>query len=132
MDCVAGVASCSAGTCVALTHLSGRAEETHAYWRERCVGLTSNFDWSKLLRGERPAPQYEIYPDTMMHLAAEGGLERIRALPFPVLILAARLPRGVPAPAARSWRSPPTSSRSWCGPRRCTPPGAEPSASRPR
>ena len=62
--------------------------------------MTSNFDWSKLLRGERPAPQYEIYRDTMMHLAAEGGLERIRALPFPVLILAARLPRGVPAPAA--------------------------------
>ena len=32
-DRVAGVASSSAGACVALTHLSGRAEETHAYWR---------------------------------------------------------------------------------------------------
>jgi predicted acylesterase/phospholipase RssA len=99
-DRVAGLATCSAGACVALTHLSGRADETHAYWCDRCAGVTSNFDWWKLLRGERPAPQYEIYRDTMMHMAAEGGLERIRALPFPVLVLAARLPRRLPMPAA--------------------------------
>jgi hypothetical protein len=36
----------------------------------------------------------------MRHMLAGGGLERVRALPFPLLILAARLPRGVPASAA--------------------------------
>jgi predicted acylesterase/phospholipase RssA len=97
---VAGVATCSAGACVAVTWFSGRADETHAYWCERCRAVTSNFDWSRLLRGERPAPQYEIYRDTMRHMLAEGGLERVQALPFPILILASRLPRGVPAAAA--------------------------------
>lgn len=99
-DRVAGVATCSAGACVAITHFSGRADETHAYWCERCAGVTSNFDWKKLLRGERPAPQYEIYRDTMRYMLADGGLDRVRALPFPLLILAARLPRLVPMPAA--------------------------------
>ena len=97
---VAGVATVSAGACVAIMHLSGRAAEAHDFWCRRRAGVTRNLDWSKLLRGERPAPHYEVYRDTMLHTLAEGGLERVRALPFPLLILAARLPRFVPVPLA--------------------------------
>jgi len=89
---VAAVASVSAGACVIMTLLSGRREEARQYWLNRARGITRNFDWRKLLRGERPAPQGEIYRDTLLATFADGGLERIREQPFPIYVLAAAFP----------------------------------------
>ncbi|MDH5671843.1 MAG: patatin-like phospholipase family protein [Myxococcales bacterium] len=93
----AAVAACSAGACVVATYLSGRAEATHAFWRERRAHVTRNLDLSKLLKGQRPAPHAEVYRDTIEFAAADGGLERIRQQPFPIYVLTARLPRWLPA-----------------------------------
>lgn len=89
---IAAVASVSAGACVIATFLSGRREEARRFWLSRAQGITRNFDWSKLLRGERPAPQGEIYRDTLLVTFADGGWERIRAQPFPIYVLAAGFP----------------------------------------
>ena len=89
---VAAVASCSAGACVITTLLSGRAREARDYWMGRTKGITRNFDWSKLLRGERPAPQGAIYRDTLMVTYSDGGLERIRSQPFPIYVVASQFP----------------------------------------
>ncbi|HMC55927.1 MAG TPA: patatin-like phospholipase family protein [Gemmatimonadaceae bacterium] len=91
------VASCSAGACVITTYLSGRRTEAREYWLSRVRGITRNFDWPKLLRGERAAPQGEIYRDTLLVTFSDGGLERIRQQPFPIYVLAASLPRWLPA-----------------------------------
>lgn len=88
----AAIASVSAGACVIATLLSGRRDEARRYWLSRAQGITRNFDWSKLLRGERPAPQGEIYRETLLVTFADGGLERIRAQPFPIYVLAAAFP----------------------------------------
>ena len=90
------VSSCSAGACVITTFLSGRRAEARDFWLSRVRGITRNFDWRKLLRGERPAPQGEIYRETLRVTFADGGLDRIRAQPFPIYVLAARLPPFVP------------------------------------
>lgn len=89
---IAAVASVSAGACVIATFLSGRREEARSYWLERARGITSNFEWRKLLRGERPAPQGEIYRETLRVTFADGGFERIRQQPFPIYVLAAEFP----------------------------------------
>ena len=56
----------------------GRRSEAREYWLSRVRGITRNFDWQKLLRGERAAPQGAIYRDTLLVTFADGGLERIR------------------------------------------------------
>ena len=89
---VRAIASCSAGACVITTLLSGRRQEARTFWLRRTAGITRNFDWGKLLRGEKPAPQGEIYAETLRVTFADGGLERIRAQPFPIYVLAAALP----------------------------------------
>lgn len=96
----AAVASCSAGACVITTHLSGRRDEARRFWMDRTRGITRNFDWSKLLRGERPAPQGEIYRETLLVTFADGGLERIRRQPFPIYVLASSLPALMPGAMA--------------------------------
>lgn len=96
----AAIASCSAGACVVTTYLSGRREEARRYWMERTRGITRNFDWSRLLRGQRPAPQGAIYRDTLLVTFADGGLERIRRQPFPVYVLASSFPALVPSAMA--------------------------------
>lgn len=95
-DRIAVVAGCSAGAGVATLWLAGRSQQATAYWRERRAHVTQNFDWSELWRGRNPAPHGPIYRDTLLHGYGEGGLERIQALPFPVLVLAAALPRWSP------------------------------------
>ena len=97
---VAAMATCSAGACVAALLLSGRETEAAEFWKERRQGITRNFEWGKLLRGARPTPHEPIYRDTLLHAFAEGGLERIRAQPFPVLILTTAFPKRMPALAA--------------------------------
>ena len=89
---VRAIASCSAGACVITTLLSGRREEAREFWLRRTAGITRNFDWRKLLRGETPAPQGAIYGDTLRVTFEGGGLERIRAQPFPIYVLASTFP----------------------------------------
>lgn len=67
---------------------------------DRTRGITRNFDWSKLLRGERPAPQGAIYRETLLVTFGDGGLERIRRQPFPIYVLAASVPALVPSAMA--------------------------------
>jgi predicted acylesterase/phospholipase RssA len=94
------LSACSAGACVAVMLLSGRREETFEFWYRRRAHVTKNLDWSKLLRGERPAPHFPIYRDTLLFALAEGGLERLRAQPFPIYALVAVPPVGLPVPLA--------------------------------
>jgi predicted acylesterase/phospholipase RssA len=93
---VLAIGSVSAGACVITTYLSGRRETARRFWLDRVRGITRNFDWRKLVRGERPAPQGEIYRETLHVTFADGGLERIRASPFPIYVLAATFPRLLP------------------------------------
>ncbi len=97
---VAAIAACSAGACVAALMLSGRHAQAAEYWRWRVRDLRRNLDWTNLLRGRSPAPHGPIYRDTLLHAAAEGGLERLRAQPFPILALTAASPRLLPVAAA--------------------------------
>ncbi|HYP26320.1 MAG TPA: patatin-like phospholipase family protein [Blastocatellia bacterium] len=94
------LATCSAGACVATIMLSGREEETGEFFKKRRDGVTKNFDWARLLSGQRPTPHEPIYRDTLLHALADGGLDRVRSQPFPILILTTAFPRGVPAFAA--------------------------------
>ena len=93
---VASVATCSAGASMAISFLSGRAPETHAYWLRRRAAVTRNFEWHRLLRGERPTPHFPIYRDTTLFSLANGGFERIVSLPHPVWILVAEVPYNAP------------------------------------
>jgi predicted acylesterase/phospholipase RssA len=92
----AAIAACSAGACVITTFLSGRRAEARDYWMSRTRGIARNFDWGKLLRGERPAPQGAIYHDTLLVTFAGDAMQRIREQPFPIYILAATFPAFLP------------------------------------
>ncbi len=93
---IAAIAGVSAGACVATLWLSGRERVTRDFWRARRSGVTKNFQWSGLLRGRRPTPHAPIYRDTLLCAYSDGGLERIRAAPFPILVLTAAFPRLMP------------------------------------
>jgi predicted acylesterase/phospholipase RssA len=97
---IAAVGGCSAGACTAVSLLSGREAETTAYWFGRRAGVERNIEWSRLFRGRRPTPHTPIYRDTLLFALSDGGFERIRALPFPVLALTAAPPRWLPGPIA--------------------------------
>ena len=89
---VAAIAACSAGACVITTFLSGRREDARRFWLDRTRGIRRNFEWQKLLRGQRPAPQGEIYRETLRVTFADGGFERVRQQPFPIYVLSAAFP----------------------------------------
>lgn len=86
------VAACSAGACIAVLYLAQREREAHSFWRERRAGVRKNFELARLLRGQRPTPHAPIYYDTVVHALRAGGLERLRAQPFPVLVLTSAIP----------------------------------------
>jgi predicted acylesterase/phospholipase RssA len=94
------IAACSAGACVATLWLAERAKETHAYWVERRGGVTKNIDARRLLTGQPLAPHGAVYRDTLLFSFREGGFEKVVAQPFPIWIMAARLPAGWPASVA--------------------------------
>jgi predicted acylesterase/phospholipase RssA len=100
VDRIAAVAASSAGACVAIVFLADRREPTWDFWKKRRAGVTRNLDWKRVLRGRSPAPHGPIYRDTLIAAASDGGLERIRALPFPVLVTACTFPRRLPAAVA--------------------------------
>jgi predicted acylesterase/phospholipase RssA len=97
---IAALCTVSAGASMAVSLLSGRELEATAYWFGRRAGVKKNLDWRLLLRGQRPTPHAPIYRDTLRYALAEGGLERLRAVPFPVLVLTAAPPRWLPVPLA--------------------------------
>ncbi|HEU5220303.1 MAG TPA: patatin-like phospholipase family protein [Gemmatimonadales bacterium] len=66
----------------------------------RRAGVRKNIDWRLLALGRRPTPHTPIYRDTLRYALADGGFERLRAAPFPVLVLTAVPPRWLPAPLA--------------------------------
>ncbi len=96
---VAAVSGVSAGAAIATLLLSGRAFEARAFWDHQRRGIKKNLDATRLLRGLPLAPHGRIYHSTMMRALEDGGLERIRALPFPVYVLCTvpheRLPIGL-------------------------------------
>ncbi|OYT70965.1 MAG: Patatin [Chloracidobacterium sp. CP2_5A] len=94
------VAACSAGACVVAMLLSGRAEATADFWKRRRAHVTRNINWLHPLVGKPLAPHAPIYRDTVNFCLADGGFERIRSQPFPLLVLTSRLPRGLPPAAA--------------------------------
>ncbi len=96
----AAIAACSAGACVVALWLSERERLVRSFWRARREGITRNVDPLRPLRGQRIVPHGDIYRDTLLCMFAEGGLERIRAQPFPIYVVTARLPPLVPATAA--------------------------------
>jgi hypothetical protein len=94
------LATCSAGAWVAVLMLSGRQEQVHLYWQERCAKVKTNIEWRRLLSAERPWPHEQAYRDALGCAFSSGGLERIRAQPFPVLVLTTTIPRRLPVVAA--------------------------------
>jgi predicted acylesterase/phospholipase RssA len=94
------VATCSAGACVATLHFAQRSVDAGAFWRRRRDGVVRNIDPLRLLKRQPMAPHGAVYRDTMIFGMQEGGLERLRALPFPLLVLTAALPKWAPAPLA--------------------------------
>jgi predicted acylesterase/phospholipase RssA len=97
---VAAVSCVSAGAAIAVLSLSGRSAIARLHWDESRRGLTKNLDLSRLLRGQRIAPHGPIYRSTIVLSLREGGLERIKTLPFPIWVLCAIPPRHLPITAA--------------------------------
>lgn len=93
------VTACSAGACVAALLLSGREREVEEFWKRK-GGVARNFEWQRLLSARRPTPHGELYRELLLHAFDSGGIERVRAQPFPVLVLTTAFPRRVPALAA--------------------------------
>ena len=94
---LAGLATCSAGACVAAMWLSGRGPAARELWLDRTKGVTRNLDWRRVMRGEPLAPHGAIFREVMLSIGAGGGLDRIRAMPFPVFVLASAFPDALPA-----------------------------------
>lgn len=94
---IAAIAGCSAGSAMAAVWLSGRTEETRAFFAQRRQGVKSHMDLRRLFRGESPFPHDGIYRATIRHAMSEGGFERMKAHPFPVNILCAGFPPVLPS-----------------------------------
>lgn len=93
---LAAVSSVSAGSCMAVLTMSERTDRARAIFAEERRGVDRNLYPSRPLYGERPMPHEGIYRRTL-HRALEGdALARLRALPFPLYILCAAVPRRVP------------------------------------
>jgi predicted acylesterase/phospholipase RssA len=91
------LAACSAGAFSAALLLSEREESVEQYWLEKYAGKVKNFDWRRLIAGQKPTPHESVYRDLLMHAFADGGFERIRSQPFPILILTTAFPAGMPS-----------------------------------
>jgi predicted acylesterase/phospholipase RssA len=92
----AAFVTCSAGACVAAMWLADRETEARERWLARTRGLQRNLDWRRCLRGERLAPHGDVLREILLTIGADGGLERLRATPFPVLVLASAFPDVLP------------------------------------
>ena len=90
-------ATCSAGSFAASLLLSEREDSVEQFWQEKYAGQIKNFDWRRLFAGQKPTQHESIYRDLLLHAFADGGFERIRAQPFPVLVLTTAFPAGMPS-----------------------------------
>jgi predicted acylesterase/phospholipase RssA len=90
------ISTCSAGACVATLILSGRKDQAYQFWRHRRDGITRNVSPRRLLHGQHPMPHARIYREALLHALIDGGLERVRAQPFPILVLTTALPKFLP------------------------------------
>ncbi len=97
---LAGIASCSAGACVVMMWLTGRRAQAREIFQSRTRGLRRNIDPSNLLRGEPMAPHGRVYRDILLAMARDGGLEHLRAQPWPLLVSVSAFPRWIPAALA--------------------------------
>lgn len=95
-----GVATCSAGACVAIMWLTGRRAEAREVFQARTRGIRRNIDPANLLRGEPVAPHGRVYRDILLAMTRDGGLEHLRAQPWPVLVAVSAFPRWMPAAIA--------------------------------
>lgn len=91
------LAACSAGSFAASLVLSERENDVEQYWQEKYAGKIKNFDWQRLFAGQRPTRHEDVYRDLLLHALADGGFERIRSQPFPILILTTAFPAGMPS-----------------------------------
>lgn len=96
----AAVAACSAGACVITMFLAERERITREFWRARREHVTKNVDLRRLLKRQGVVPHGRIYRDTLLCAYAEGGLERVRGQPFPILVVTAEVPRVLTSTAA--------------------------------
>lgn len=97
---VAAISGCSAGSAMAVVWLSGRTDETRAYFAQQRQGVKGHIDLRRLLQGKRPFPHDDIYRATLRHSLADGGFERIKAQPFPIRVLCGGYPRFMPSGAS--------------------------------
>lgn len=97
---IAAVSACSAGAAVVTLFLAERERITRDFWRARRRHVTKNVDLTRLLRGQGVVPHGRIYRDTLLCAYAEGGLQRVREQPFPVLVVTAEVPRVLTSSAA--------------------------------
>jgi predicted acylesterase/phospholipase RssA len=93
---VAAISTVSAGAAIAVLMLSGRSAQARAYWDSLRRGITKNVDVGKLWKREPIAPHGHIYRSTIVHAMERGGLERLKSQPFPIYVLCARPPEGLP------------------------------------
>ena len=97
---VAAASCVSAGAAIAVLSLSGRGAPARLHWDGLRRGITKNLDVSRLLRGERIAPHGPIYRSTIVHALSDGGLEQLRATPFPIWVLCSIPPKQLPITVA--------------------------------
>ena len=91
------MAGCSAGAAMATLLLSGRLDETKAFFAEQRRGVRGLVNWELLRQRQRPFPHDGIYRRTLRHSLEDGGFERIKASPFPLFIIASAFPRLMPS-----------------------------------
>lgn len=94
---LAAAAGVSAGACMICLHVAGRAGLARDFWHVRRREVVRNLDPLRLLRGKSIAAHGDVYRDTLLYGFGGDGLDRVRAAPFPILILAAAPPAPVPA-----------------------------------
>ena len=80
--------------------ITGRDDAARETFVALTRGLTRNIDWRRPLRGEAIAPHGRILREILLSLLRDGGLERVRAFPVPLLVLVAAFPRWLPASLA--------------------------------
>jgi predicted acylesterase/phospholipase RssA len=93
---VAAVSTVSAGAAIAVLMLSGRAAPARAYWDSQRRGITKNLELGRALKRQPVAPHGPIYRSTIVHAMERGGLDRLKSQPFPIYVLCARPPEGLP------------------------------------
>ncbi len=95
---IGAMAGCSAGSAMAVLLATGRSEETKSFFAAQRQGVQGHMEIGRLWKGRRPFPHDDIYRATMRFALEDGGFERIKALPFPLRILCASFPKGMPTP----------------------------------